>query len=75
MPNNESNTSIEDRLVLNLTYHSLLRDFQKVLNKAQRRPTNKTIFGEKPPLICWCKARTLKDYLIRTKITNRHQKI
>ena len=34
----------------------------------------KTIFGEKPPLICLCKAGTLKDYLIRTKITNRHQK-
>ena len=32
---NERNSPVEDRLVLNLTYHSLLRDFQKVLNEAQ----------------------------------------
>ena len=44
LPNNESNTSIEDRLVLNLTYHPLLRDFQKILNEAQRRTTNIKLF-------------------------------
>ena len=32
--NNESNNKVEDRLVLNLTYHPLLRDFQKVSNEA-----------------------------------------
>ena len=33
--NGESNPLVEDRLILNLTYHPLLRKFQKVLNEAQ----------------------------------------
>ena len=52
--------------ILNLMYHPLLRDFQKVLNEAQILLTlneeHKTVFGEKPPMIGWCKDRTLKDY-------------
>ena len=49
--NNERDSQVEDRLVLNLTYHPLLRDFQKVLNEAQILLTpneeHKTVFGEK----------------------------
>ena len=55
MLNNERNPQGEDRLVLNLTYHSLPRDFQKVLNEAQIILTpneeHKTVFGEKSPMI------------------------
>ena len=75
MLNNKRNSWAEKRLVLNLTYHPLLRDFQKVLNKAQILLTpneeHETVFGKKPPMIGWRKVRTLKDYLVRTKITNR----
>ena len=35
---------------------------------------HKTAFGEKPPMIGLRKARTLKDYLERAKITNRDTK-
>ena len=52
--------------ILNLMYHPLLRDFQKVLNEAQILLTlneeHKTVFGEKPPMIGWRKDCTLKDY-------------
>ena len=74
MLNNERNPEIEDRLVLNLTYHPLLRDFQKVLNVVQILLTpneeHEAVFGEKPPMTGWRKARTLKDYLVRAKINN-----
>ena len=78
MLNNERSPQVEDRLVLNLTYHPLLKDFQKVLNEAQILLTpneeHKTVFGEKPPMIGWRKARTLKDYLVRAKINNNDTK-
>ena len=49
MLNNERNPQVEDWLVLNLTYHTLLRDFQKVLNEAQillmPSEERKTVFG------------------------------
>ena len=65
--NNERNPQAEDRLVLNLTYHSLLKDLQKVLNEAQILLTaneeHKTVFGEKSPMIGWRKACTLTDHL------------
>ena len=32
------------------------------------------IFKEKPHMIGWHKARTLKDYLVRAKITNKDTK-
>ena len=70
--NNERNTQAEDWLVLNLTYHALLRDFQKVLNEAQillmPNEEYKTVFGEKPPMTGWRKARTLKKYLVEQKL-------
>ena len=75
---NERNPQVEGWLVLNLTYHPLLRDFQKVLNEAQIPLTpneeHKTIFGEKSPMIGWRKARILKDYLVRAKINNKDTK-
>ena len=75
MLNNKRNPWVEDRLVLDLTHHPLLRDFQKVLNEAQILLTpneeHKTVFGEKSPMIGWRKARTFKDYLVKAKITNR----
>ena len=41
------------RLILNLTYRPLLKDFQKVLNEVQILPLpnveHKIVFGEKPP--------------------------
>ena len=52
--NNERNPWVEGQLVLNLTYHTLLIDFQKVLNEAQRLLTpneeHKGVVGEKPPM-------------------------
>ena len=52
--NNERNPWVEDRLVLNLTHHPLLRDFQNVLNEAQilllLNEEYKTVFWEKPPM-------------------------
>ena len=57
-----------------LTYHPLLKDFQKVLNEAQTllmpNEEHKAVFGEKFPMIGWCKACTLKNYLVRAKINN-----
>ena len=54
MLNNERNPQVEDRPVLNLTYHPLIRDFQKVLNETQILLTpneeHKTVFAEKPPM-------------------------
>ena len=32
---------------------------------------HRTVLWEKPPIIVWSKARTVKYYLARTKITNR----
>ena len=78
MLTDERNPQVEDRLVLNLMYHPLLRDFQKFLNEAQILLTpneeHKAVFGEKPPMIGWRKARTLKDYLVRAKINNNGSK-
>ena len=72
---NERHHRVEDRLVLNLTYHPLLRYFQKVLNERQILLTpnekHKSNLREKPLMIAWSKARNLKDYLIMVKITNR----
>ena len=63
MLNNERNPQVEDWLVLILMYHPLRKDFQKVLNEAQTllmpNEEHKTVFGEKPPMIGWRKARTL----------------
>ena len=55
MLNNGKNFQVEDRLVLNLMYHPLIRDFQKVLNETQTllkaNEEHKTVFAEKPPMI------------------------
>ena len=75
---NERNPQVEDRLVLDLTNHPLLRDFQKVLNETQILLTpneeHKTVFEDKTPMIAWRKPRTLKDYLVRPKTTNKDTK-
>ena len=66
------NSQVEDRLEFDLTHHPLLRVFQKVSNEAQILLTpneeQKTAFGENR------KTRTLKDYLVRAKITNKDSK-
>ena len=45
---------------------SIAKDSQKVLNEAQillmPNEEHKTVFGEKPPMIGWHEACTLKDY-------------
>ena len=78
MLNNEKNSQVEDRLVLNLMYHPLLRDFQKVLNETQiilmPNEEHKTVFWEKPPMIGQPISRTLKDYLVNAKINNNDTK-
>ena len=62
--NNERDPRVEDRLVFNLTYHSLLIDFQKDLNETQvllrHNEEHKTTFRKKPPMIGWRKARILR---------------
>ena len=62
--NNERDPRVEDRLVFNLTYHSLLIDFQKDLNETQVLRTHneehRTTFRKKPPMIGWRKARILR---------------
>ena len=78
MLNNERNPQVEDRMLLNLTYHTLLKYFQKVLNEAQILLTpneeHRTFFGKKPPMIGWHKACTLKDDLVRAKINYNETK-
>ena len=68
MLNNESNPRVEERLVLNVAGHKVLNEAQILLTTNEQ---HKTVFGEKPPMISWCKARTHKDYLVNAKITNR----
>ena len=74
MLNNERDSQAEDQLVLNITYHPLIRDFRKVLNEVQILLTSneehKTVFGEKLPITGWRKVCTLKDYLVIAKINN-----
>ena len=76
--NHESNPRVEDRLVLNPSYHPLLRDFQKVLNQAQILLTynkkHRTVFGEKLPITGWRKTCSLNDYLVSAKITTKDTK-
>ena len=61
-----------DRLALTLTYHTSIKNFQNVLNKAHILLTpNKEyckVFGDKSPMIDWRKPKLLKDHLVRTKI-------
>ena len=38
-----------------------------------RRTRDTKLFRENPPMISLRKAHTLKDYLARVKVTNRHQ--
>ena len=40
-----------------------------------RRTRDTKLFREKPPMISLRKDPTLKDYLARVKVTNRHQVI
>ena len=53
----------------------MLRDFQIFLNKTKviftPNEEHKIVSGEKCPMIGLRKAGTLKDYLIRAKVTNR----
>lgn len=53
----------------------MLRDFQIFLNKTQviftPNEEHKIVFREKRSMIGLRKAGTLKDYLIRAKVTNR----
>ena len=57
--NNERDPRVEDRLVFNLTYHSLLIDFQKDLNETQILLTQNA-FWKKLPMIGWRKALILR---------------
>ena len=52
-----------------------LKGFQRVLKEAHILLTpnleHRNVFGNTPPMIGWRKARTLKDHLVRAKITSR----
>ena len=61
-----------DRLVLTLTYHPSIKNFQNVLNEAHILLTpnkeHRKVFGDKPPMIGWRKPRSLKDNLVSAKV-------
>ena len=68
-----------DRLVLSLTYHPSITNFQNVLNEAHILLTpNKEyckVFGDKSPMIDRRKPKSLKDHLGRTKLNVNHLEI
>ena len=61
-----------NRLVLTLTYHPSIKNFQNVLNKAHIFLTlnkeHRKVSGDIPPMIGWRKPKSLKDYLVSAKI-------
>ena len=61
-----------DRLVLTLTYHLPIKNFQNVLNETLILLTpNKEcskVFGSKPTMTGWRKLESLKDHLVSVKI-------
>ena len=61
-----------DRLVLTLTYHPSIKNFQNVLNETHILLTpnkeHRKVFEDKPPLIGWRKPKSLKDHLVSAKI-------
>ena len=61
-----------DRLVLTLTYHPSIKNFQNVLNEAHILLTpykeHRKVFGDKPPMIGWRKPKSLKDHLVSAKV-------
>ena len=61
-----------DRLVLTLTYHPSIKNFQNVLNEAHILLTpnkeHRKVFGDKPPMIGWRKPKSLKDHLASAKV-------
>ena len=63
---------VRNRLVLTLTYHPSIKNFQNVLNEAHILLTpnkkHRNVFGNKPPMIGWRKPRSLKDHLVSAKI-------
>ena len=69
--NNESNPGVKGRLALDLKFQKVLNEAPILLTLNERQ---KTVLGEKPPMISWCKANTHKDFLVKAKITNRDTK-
>ena len=67
-----------DRLVLTLTYHPSIKNFQNVLNEAHILLTpskeHRKVFGDKPPMIGWRKPKSLKDHLV-LKLNVNHLRI
>ena len=61
-----------DRLVLTLTYHPSIKNFQNVLNETHILLTpnkeHRKVFEDKPSLIGWRKPKSLKDHLVSAKI-------
>lgn len=61
-----------------LPYHPLLRDFQKFEMAHKyflcRMKNTKLFWGKKPTVTGWRKARNLKNYLVRAKITTKDTK-
>ena len=59
-------------LVLTLTYHPSIKNFQNVFNEAHVLLTpnkeHRKVFGDKPPMIGWRKLISLKDNLVSAKV-------
>ena len=60
-----------NRLVLSLTYHPFLKNFQNSLNEAHILLTHnkeyRKVFGDKPLMTDWRKHKSLKDHLVSAK--------
>ena len=61
-----------DRLVLTLTYHPSIKNFQNVLNEVHIHLTpnkeHRKVFQDKLPMIGWRKPKSLKDHLVSAKV-------
>ena len=61
-----------DRLVLTLTYHPCIKNFQNVFNEAHilltPKKEHRKVFGNNPLMIGWRKPKSLKDHLVSAKI-------
>ena len=61
-----------DRIVLTLTYHPSIKNFQNFLNEVHILLTpnkeHRKVFGDKPPMIGWRKPKSLKNHLVSAKI-------
>ena len=60
-----------DKIVLTLTYHSPIKNFQNVFHETHILLTpnkdHRKVFGDDLPMIGWGKPKSLKDHLVSVK--------